>query len=125
MRNILLILPLIFVVSCGESFEDEFLLCSQTAYKVATKDEGAKVYETEESTWRYMHTQDAFIVLDATPPRAYPFIKKDELGYRYFETNLEIGGKDFLATYKYHPVFRDVEITMLSSTVWSQCTKAG
>ena len=127
MRNILLILPLIFVVSCGESFEDEFLLCSQTAYKVATKDEGAKVYETEESTWRYMHTQDAFIVLDATPPRAYPFIKKDEQGYRYFEQKSSLlGGKvDSPVTFKYHPVFRDMESTNLSLTHWDTCTKAG
>ena len=128
MRNILLILPLLFLVSCGESFEDEYLLCSKTASKFDITDtEGEKVYETDESATRLKHTQDALIDLAATPPQAYPFIKKDEQGYRYFEKNLlEMGGLvDSPVTYKYHPIFKDMESSVLSLTLWYQCTKAG
>ena len=43
----------------------------------------------------------------ATPPQVYPFIKKDEQGYRYFEKNLlEMGGKvDSPVTFKYHLLY--------------------
>ena len=124
MKKLLLILPLLFVVSCGESFEDEYLLCTQVAVKFG---EYEKRYETLETTWRLKHTQDALIDLAATPPQAYPFIKKDEQGYRYFEQKSSLlGGKvDSPVTFKYHPVFRDMESTNLSLTHWDTCTKAG
>jgi hypothetical protein len=130
MKKLLLLLPLLFVVSCGESFEDEYLLCSQTASGIdATDTGGGKIYETstDESASRFKHTQDALIDLAATPPQAYPFIKKDEQGYRYFEINLlERGGiVDTPVTYKYHPIFKDMETSVLALTLWYQCTKAG
>ena len=132
MRNILLILPLLFLVSCGESFEDEYLLCKTVSVTMGGRE---TAYE-DTKAWKYKHTPDAFIDLESTPPQEYPFIKKDEQGYRYFKKILysKDGTENGFLQDKYHPIFGDRETTykrglydVESSGYVSvgKCTKAG
>ena len=133
MKRLFLILPLLFLVSCGESFEDEYLLCKT----VSTTIRGETVeYEDTDyvkmKAWKYKHTPDAFIALESTPPQEYPFIKKDEQGYRYFKKIIysEDGTENGFIQHKYHPIFGDMETIHQSlygnpAVFLSQCTKAG
>ena len=133
MRNILLILPLLFLVSCGESFEDEYLLCKTVS--VTKRGETVEYKDTDyvkAKAWKHKHTPDAFIDLESTPPQEYPFIKKDEQGYRYFKKIIysEDGTENGFIQDKYHPIFGDKETIHQSlygnpSVFLSQCTKAG
>jgi hypothetical protein len=123
MKHILLILPLLFLVSCGESFEDEYLLCKAVSLTMNGEKTDVKIKPE-----KYKHTPDAFIELEATPPQAYPFIIKDELGYRYFTKIIYSGdgSESFFKQIKYHPAFRDMETSFSSHyVVVSKCSKAG
>lgn len=126
MKRLLLILPLLSVVSYGESIEDEYLVCTTHSYKGSS----GEIDSFEGSIGRYKHTSDALIELTAIPPhQTYPFTKKDEQGYRYFKKILYIDGSEsgFLQ-YKYHPIFGDMESThqvpsINPSGFLSQCIK--
>jgi hypothetical protein len=137
MKKLLLILPLLFLVSCGESFEDEYLLCKTVS--VTIRGETVEYEDTDYvkmKDWKHKHTPDALIDLESTPPQEYPFIKKDEQGYRYFKKILysKDGTENGFLQHKYHPIFGDMETAYkqglydLESSGYvsiSKCTKAG
>ena len=93
MKHILLMLPLVFTLVCGQAVQDEYLLCDY--YKG--------------SDWRFKHTQDELV--DLVTGISFKFIKEDESGYRYFEKRRysEDGSDNGFTKYKYHPAFRDIE----------------
>ena len=107
MKNLLLILPLLYVVSCSASFEDEYLLCKYNSYKSNL----ALTYDMESSmfTFRYKHTPDKLLNVRAIPEVSTSFVSEDVKGYRYFEDESAANG---FIKHKYHPVFRDIESTV-------------
>lgn len=105
MKNILLILPLL-IVGCAveeevEPFQDQYLVC--------TFDESS----SSDNVVRIKHTKDALVSVQLSEMDAIKFVSENEMGQRFFEFTDTSQGVKAIYTLRYHPVFKDIQLSAL------------
>ena len=105
MKNILLILPLL-IVGCAveeevEPFQDQYLVCSF--------DESS----SSDNVVRIKHTKDALVSVQLSEMDAIKFVSENEMGQRFFEFTDTSQGVKAIYTLRYHPVFKDIQLSAL------------
>jgi len=104
-KNILLILPLL-IVGCAveeevEPFQDQYLVC--------TFDESS----SSDNVVRIKHTKDALVSVQLSEMDAIKFVSENEMGQRFFEFTDTSQGVKAIYTLRYHPVFKDIQLSAL------------
>ena len=108
MKILLLILPILFLFSCGESldkvepFKDQYLVCYRDG-------------DRTNKPVRIKHSEDSIISSELFSPDAVKFVKEDDAGNRLFQfkqTNL-IDGKEteIVISLTLHPIFKTFNIS--------------
>lgn len=103
MKNLLLILPLL-IVGCAveeevEPFQDQYLVC--------TFDESS----SSDNVVRIKHTKDALVSVQLSEMDAIKFVSENEMGQRFFEFTDTSQGLKAIYTLRYHPVFKDIQLS--------------
>ena len=107
MKNILaLVLMVIGNVGCAveeeaEPFQDQYLVC--------TFDESS----SSDNVVRIKHTKDALVSVQLSEMDAIKFVSENEMGQRFFEFTDTSQGVKAIYTLRYHPVFKDIQLSAL------------
>ena len=105
MKKLLLILPLL-IVGCAveekvEPFQDQYLVC--------TFDESY----SSDSVVRIKHTKDALVSVQLSEMDAIKLVSENEMGQRFFEFTDTSQELKAVYTLRYHPVFKDIQLSVL------------
>ena len=107
MKNILaLVLMVIGIVGCAveeeaEPFQDQYLVC--------TFDESS----SSDNVVRIKHTKDALVSVQLSEMDAIKFVSENEMGQRFFEFTDTSQELKAVYTLRYHPVFKDIQLSAL------------
>ena len=110
-----MLLFLLLIVSCSESFEDEYLLCKFSCDSDAYHPMKSMI-KYMETVAKYNHSENNLVLMENSSGtlEEFPFIEEDQTGYRYFRRySLQ---KDWMVAldskYKYHPIFGDISYSL-------------
>ena len=107
MKNTLALVLMVFgIVGCSievevEPFQDQYLVC--------TFDESY----SSDSVVRIKHTKDALVSVQLSEMDAIKFVSENEMGQRFFEFTDTSQVLKAVYTLRYHPVFKDIQLSVL------------